>query len=479
VKDKYLHWKILAGLALGVIWAVVAVHFGWKSFTKDWIDPWGIIFIKLLKLIAIPLVMFSIISGIASLASIEKLGRIGLKTFFLYITTSLLAISTGLVVVNLLQPGSSVSEDQRIKNRISYEVWMAETDGVLPVDTIRYMQRPQYDSLVQLAMAGRQGVEKAAIYSDKMVMAEEQAGKSPLHFLVDLVPDNILSSLSSNTLLLQVIFFAMFFGIAVKKIPDQYSQHIVFLFESLNQVFMVMVKLVVGASPFFVFCLMAAQLVDMAGDNVNALWELLGVLMAYGLVVLLGLGFLLLVLYPCVYALWGYQRQEHWRFLQRYAYFFQSMAPAQLLAFSTRSSAATLPLTLDAVHKGLKVKRETSSFVLPIGATINMDGTSLYQAVAVLFLAQLHAIDLTIGQQFTIVITALLASIGSAAIPGAGLILLMMVLQSVHLNPIWFAIIVPIDALLDMARTVVNISGDGVVASLVERWEQNNNEMEQ
>jgi Na+/H+-dicarboxylate symporter len=477
MKKMALHWKILLGLLAGVLWALLSISFGLNTFTTHWIKPWGDIFLKLLTLIAIPLVMFSIITGVAGLADIKKLGRMGGKTIFIYLLTTVVAISIGLLVVNMLKPGNAIPEEQRVKNRIAYENWRDNTPGVLPVDDRKISLDPAYQSFKSEDLPGAtddeaQKEERQKELNERLKAAKEAKERGPLSFLVDMVPDNIVNSLSSSSLLLQVIFFSLFFGVAIKKIPQTYSEKLVFFFGGLNHVYLIMIDMVMKAAPFFVFALMASNMVKMAGDDVSHLLSLLSVLMKYGLVVLLGLAILLFLIYPTVYAFLGYREDESKSILGRYKHYFSAMGPAQLLAFSTSSSAATLPLTIESVQKGLKVSKETTSFVLPIGATINMDGTSLYQAVAVVFLAQLHWIDLSLAQQLTIVLTASLASIGSAAVPSAGLIMLIMVLQSVNLNPAWFAIVVPIDRILDMCRTVINISGDGLVASLVERWEQ-------
>lgn len=466
-----LHWKILIGLLLGVVWTIVSILLGIQSFTLNWIAPWGEIFLKLLKLIAIPLVMFSIITGVAGLADLSKLGRMGGKTLLIYAFTTLIAVSLGLFLVNFLNPGSQISEQTRVYNRLTYELWLSQNPEIPPVDTIRFIENPTYSLfLTDSTFASYSRTQTNPL--NKIIESTEEA--RPLDFLIEMVPDNIINSLSSNSLLLQVIFFSIFLGIALKRIPQQFSERLLFFFEGFNQVYLVMIDMVMSVSPFFVFCLMAGNMTEMAGDDLGGLFDLLSVLMHYAWVVLLGLFILLGLIYPTCYALCGYHLPVKRSFFQRYVFFFKSMGPAQLLAFSTSSSAATLPLTLECAQKGLKVSKETTSFVLPIGATVNMDGTSLYQAIAVVFLAQLHCIDLTLGQQITVVLTATLASIGSAAVPSAGLIMLIMVVQSVGLNPAWIAIILPIDRLLDMVRTVVNVSGDGLVSSLIERWEQNN-----
>lgn len=463
-----LHWRILIGLAFGVIWSVLALHFNWQTFTADWVAPFGEIFLRLLKLIAIPLVMFSIITGVAGLSDIKKLGSLGGKTLLLYALTTVVAISSGLAIVNLIKPGAQIENTLRIENRLQYERWVKNTPGSAVADGKSYLTDPAYSGFLNESDTAIWAVSSDV--SKRIQAAAEQQKQGPLQFVVDMVPDNIVASLTNNTLLLQVIFFSLFFGIALKKIPDEYSSLLVPFFEGLNHVYLKMIDMIMAVSPYFVFSLMAGKLTEMAGSSTDALMEMLGVLLSYGTTVVLGLAFLLFGFYPLLFVMFGKTANPLTR-RQKYVFFFKAMGPAQLLAFSTSSSAATLPLTLDCVHYGLNISKETSGFVLPIGATINMDGTSLYQAVAVIFLAQFHMIDLNFSQQLTIVLTAGLASIGSAAVPSAGLIMLIMVLQSVNLNPAWIAIVLPIDRILDMCRTAVNISGDAVVASIVEKWD--------
>ena len=293
----------------------------------------------------------------------------------------------------------------------------------------------------------------------KMEMAKKTKEAGPLQFLVDMVPSNIFLSLNNNGLMLQVIFFAIFFGLSLLMIPKEKSQIVIDFINGMNEIFLKMVDLVMQGAPYFVFALLAGVVSSMAGDDPGKVIEIFKGLGWYSLTVVIGLGLMIFGFYPFVIRLVnrkiGYKR------------FFKSIGPAQLLAFSSSSSAATLPVTMECVNNNLKIKKEITSFVLPIGATVNMDGTSLYQAVAVVFLSQMHFIDLSFGQQLIIVLTATLASIGSAAVPSAGLIMLIIVLESVGLNPAWIAIIFPVDRILDMCRTVVNVTGDATVASIV------------
>lgn len=457
-----LHWKIIIGLVLGIFWAIISSKLGWSQFTIDWIAPFGTIFINLLKLIAVPLVFFSIISGVAGLGDPANLGRMGGKTLVTYFVTTIIAVSLGLLLVNIIAPGKWVGEEARVNNRISYELW-AQSQGFELKDDINLLNDPEYTERVETVASLNQTEVMDEEVAQKVKEANKTKAAGPLQPLVDLVPQNIFISLSNNKLMLQVIFFAIFFGIALLFIPSEKSDPVKRFMDGTMEVFLKMVDIVMRAAPFFVFALLAGVVSKMAGDDVNQVFEIFKGLTWYSLTVFLGLLIMIVGFYPLVLKL----------FVRVISYtgFFKSMSPAQTLAFSTSSSAATLPVTMECVEDNLGVDKKVTSFVLPIGATVNMDGTSLYQAVAVVFLAQLHMIDLSLAQQLTIVLTATLASIGSAAVPSAGLIMLIIVLQSVELNPMWISIILPVDRILDMCRTVVNVTGDATVSSVIAKGE--------
>ncbi|MAN03733.1 MAG: dicarboxylate/amino acid:cation symporter [Owenweeksia sp.] len=461
-----LHWKIIIGLLLGVIWAIISSQLGWSQFTIDWIAPFGTIFINLLKLIAVPLVLFSIISGVAGLGDPSSLGRMGAKTLLFYFATTVLAVSLGLFLVNMIKPGKLVDDETRIDNRISYEVW-ADSEGLEIKDGINYLQDPQFmeraQKITELSKAELRDAASNDAVKSKMETANQTKDSGPLQPLVDLVPQNIFESLSDNGSMLKVIFFALFFGISLLLIPDSKSDPVKNFVDGTMEIFLKMVDIVMQAAPFFVFALLAGVVSQMAGDDVGKVLEIFKGLSWYSLTVFLGLALMIFAIYPLILKM----------FVRVISYtgFFKGMSPAQTLAFSTSSSAATLPVTMECVEDNLGVDKKITSFVLPIGATVNMDGTSLYQAVAVVFLAQLHMIDLTLGQQLTIVLTATLASIGSAAVPSAGLVMLIIVLQSVGLNPAWIGIILPVDRILDMCRTTVNVTGDATVSTIIAKGE--------
>jgi Na+/H+-dicarboxylate symporter len=458
-----LYVKIIIGLVLGIIWSFLSSYLGFNQFTIDYIDPFGTIFIRMLKFIAVPLVMFSIVSGISGLNDVTRLGKMGAKTLGMYLITTISAVSIGLLLGNFLQPGKYLDENQRVKNRIAYEIW-ASDNNIKVVDQKDFLNDPQYANLTKEYTHG-QGHEVSDKHlkevQKKMKIVEEKKKSGPLKFLVEMVPENIIISISDNKLMLQVIFFAIFFGIVLVLLPAETASPVISFFNGMNAVFLKMVDLVMKAAPFFVFALMAGVIAKMADTPAEVL-EIFKGLGSYSLVVLLGLFLMIFVFYPLLV-----------RFITGLGYvdFFRKISPAQFLAFSTSSSAATLPVTMECVEENLGVSKNVSSFVLPIGATVNMDGTSMYQTVAVLFLAQLHMVDLTLAQQMTIVLTATLASIGSAAVPSAGLVMLMIVLISVGLNPAWIAIIFPVDRILDMCRTVVNVTGDASVSTVIAKSE--------
>lgn len=453
-----LHWKILIGLALGIVYAVLSSYFGWTEFTLDYIDPFGTIFINLLKLIAVPLVLFSIISGVAGLGDPSSLGRLGAKTLAFYFFTTLMAVSLGLLVVNLVKPGKLVDQETRIDNRLRYELW-AQAKGKEIKDGAHYLAEERFRERAE-AISLRDGeVAVDPEVESRIKTAQETKDAGPLKPLVDLVPSNIFLALGNNGRMLQVIFFALFFGIALLFIPSERGAPVVKLVDGLMEVLLKMVDVIMQAAPFFVFALMAGVISRLAGDDPAKVLEIFKGLSWYTLSVFGGLALMVALIYPLIV-----------KFLVKgisYRGFLRGISPAQTLAFSTSSSAATLPVTMECVEDNLGVDKKITSFVLPIGATVNMDGTSLYQAVAVVFLAQFHLIDLTLGQQLTIVLTATLASIGSAAVPSAGLVMLIIVLESVGLNPAWIGIILPVDRILDMCRTVVNVTGDATVSSVI------------
>lgn len=457
MKRIALHWQVIIGLISGALYAWLSVYFGWNEFTLHYIKPFGDIFINLLKLIAVPLVLFSIMVGVTSLGDIKKLGRLGLKTLGTYVITTGLAVVIGLLIVNLIQPGAQVPEELKVTNRLRYEMWRNES-GADRLDERNYLADPAYAEQVAMLRAGNEQSEEDRKLKETLAKAEKTKGDGPLQPLVDVIPDNIFKALSAQSML-QIIFFAIFFGIVLVTIPDEKSKPVVRLIDGLNEAFVRMVLVVMQAMPVFVFALMAGQIVTAAGEDTEKFFQLLEFLLRYSAVVVIGLALMVFVVYPLMVGL--LVKGLSWKS------FLSGMRDAQITAFSTSSSVATLPVTMDCVHRKLGVSERTTSFVLPIGATVNMDGTSMYQAIAVVALAQFHLVDLSLGQQAVIVLTATLASIGAAAVPSAGLVLMIIVLESVGLNPAWIALIFPVDRILDMCRTVVNVTGDGAVSTII------------
>ena len=412
MKKLALHWQILLGMVFGVLFAFILIQFTWgKDLIVDWVKPFGTIFINLLKLIAVPLILASLIKGISDLKDISKLSKMGGRTIGLYILTTVLAVSIGLVIVNIIKPGSYISEKTRTELVSSY----------------------------------------TADANSKIEAAAKQSEVGPLQSLIDIVPDNIIKASSDNGNMLQVIFFAVIFGIAMILIPEEKSKPVKDFFDSFNEVILKMIDLIMLFSPFGVFALLAAIVAESPSLD---LFKALGM---YGLTVLIGL-FLVICVYLVLVKVLAKKSPK---------FFFNGISPAQLLAFSTSSSAATLPVTMERTVDNLGVDDEVASFVLPIGATINMDGTSLYQAVAAVFIAQSFGMDLSLATQLGIIVTATLASIGSAAVPGAGMVMLVIVLAQAGIPEAGLALIFAIDRPLDMCRTTVNVTGDAAVSMIV------------
>lgn len=413
MKKIPLYIRIILGMVLGVGFALIAIRInGGVQFTKDWIKPFGNMFINMLKLIAVPLILASLIKGVSDLKDVSKLSRMGLRSVVLYLFTTVFAVCLGLVIVNIINPGKSISEDTRTQ--------MLATYGV---DATKKQQE-----------------------------AVQQQGAGPLKFLEDIVPDNIVKAASSNSMMLQVIFFALFLGVALIMIPPNKAKPVKDFFDSFNDVILKMIDIIMLAAPVGVFALMAALVAESPG------WEIFKALGQYAITVLIGLIILIFIFYPTLIYL--FTRRNPVQFIKQ-------VSPAQLLAFSTSSSAATLPVTMESVEKRVGVDNEVSSFVLPIGATVNMDGTSLYQAVAAVFIAQAFGMDLSLTAQLGIIVTATLASIGSAAVPSAGMVMLVIVLAQAGIPEAGLALIFAVDRPLDMVRTVANVTSDCTVATIV------------
>ena len=418
MKKIALHWQIIIGLLLGLVYGIASANYGWGDATANWIAPFGTIFINLLKLIAMPLVLSSLITGVASLSDVKKLSRIGGKTIAIYIGTTTVAVTIGLLTVNILNPGDKIPDAMKNKLQLTYE-----KDASKKAGTVQKVKE-----------------------------------RGPLQPLVDIIPSNFFFSASSNRNMLQVVFMAIFVGIGLIQIPNDRGKPVKDFFKSLNDVVIKLVDIIMLMAPYGVFALIAQTINKVAGNNPNEIVELLGALGYYMVAVIIGL---------LTHAAITYMGLLKLMTQMKYKTFYSGMAPAQLLAFSTSSSGATLPVTMERCEEELGVSEEVSSFVLPLGATINMDGTALYQAVAAVFIAQTLNMSLDIGAQLTIVLTTVLASIGTAAVPGAGIVMLVIILEAVGVPSAGIALILGVDRILDMVRTTINVTGDATVAVII------------
>ena len=407
-----LHWKILIGMSLGVLFGVSFSFIpSGDLFISNYIKPFGTIFINLLKLIAVPLILASLIKGISDLKDISKLSKMGGRTIITYLITTLIAVTIGLILVNVIKPGKSISVDTR-------------------------------NELVEAYASDTQAKQKAAAKQQEL---------GPLQALVDMVPSNIFLAASNNRNMLQVIFFALFFGIGMILLNEKKVAPVKNFFDSFNSIILKLIDLIMLSAPYGVFALLAALVVEAPS------LELFKALALYAITLLLGLAAMIIIYVLIVQLLTK----------RKISFFVRGIAPAQLLAFSTSSSAATLPVTMECVEENLGVDKEVASFVLPIGATINMDGTSVYQGVAAVFIAQAFGLDLSLSAQLGIVFTATLASIGTAAVPSAGIVMLVIVLAQAGIPEAGLALIFAIDRPLDMCRTIVNVTGDAAVSMIV------------
>lgn len=412
MKKIPLHWSIMLGMVLGVLVGAIFTQFeSGPQLISNWVKPFGTIFINALKLIAMPLILASLIKGVSDLKDISKLSLMGGRTIGIYIITTVAAVMIGLIMVNTIKPGTSISEKTRQELVVAYQSDAAE----------------------------------------KQADAQKQKDAGPLQALVDIVPSNIFKATTDNGNMLQVIFFALFFGIGLILIPAEKAKAVKDFFDAFNEIILKLIDLIMLVAPYGVFALLAALVVESPSLD---LFRALGM---YALTLLIGL-FLMGLFYLLLVRVFVKFNPKK---------FLEGIAPAQLLAFSTSSSAATLPVTMERVEEHLGVDEEVASFVLPVGATINMDGTSLYQAVAAVFIAQAFGMDLSIVTQLGIIMTATLASIGAAAVPGAGMVMLVIVLGQAGIPEAGLALIFAIDRPLDMCRTVVNITGDASVSMMV------------
>jgi Na+/H+-dicarboxylate symporter len=425
---RKLHWQIILGMILGLIYGIAAAQFQWTGFATNWVVPFGDIFMNLLKLIAVPLILTSLVAGVASLSDFKKLSRMGGKTIGLYIATTAVAVTIGLLVVNTLKPGKNLPPE------------------------IRKELKADYESKVE----------------DKEKEAKKVDERGPLQPLIDMVPDNFFGSASSNSNMLQLVFVSLLIGIALVQVNQEHRKPVLSLFEGMQAVVIKLVNIIMLMAPIGVFALITKTITSLAiGEDGQAdlgqIGAVLGALGSYCIAVIIGLLLHTTIVYLGLLKLWTPLKIPQ---------FFKAIAPAQLLAFSTSSSGATLPVTMRQCKEKLGTSKETTSFVLPLGATINMDGTALYQAVAAVFIAQAHNISLDLGAQITIILTAVLASIGTAAVPGAGIIMLVIILEAINVPSAGIALILGVDRILDMLRTTTNVTGDAAVCAIIAHSEK-------
>ncbi|MDZ7331886.1 MAG: dicarboxylate/amino acid:cation symporter [candidate division KSB1 bacterium] len=405
-----LYTRIMLGLIFGAIIGILANKFGFAVFISHYVKPLGTAFIRLITMVVVPLVFASLFVGTASLNDVRKLGRIGSKTIVYYLCTTAIAIIIGLVLANLFQPGSGISKATQEQLLANYS---------------------------------NEAASKIDVALKKPGMAET---------LLNIIPRNPIESFAAGEML-QIILFALILGIAITLIPPAKAAPVISFFDGINEAMIKLVHIIMALAPYGVFALIASIIGEFG-------LGILGPLFKYSLVVIVGLLIHVTLIYSLALKLLTRAKASVTRF-------FRGIRPAQLIAFSSSSSSATLPVTMECVEENLGVNKEITSFVLPLGATINMDGTALYQGVAAVFIAQVFGIDLTIGQQLTIVLMATLASIGAAGVPGVGMITLTMVLKQIGIPLEGIALVLGVDRILDMCRTTVNITGDAVCAVVV------------
>lgn len=453
-KKLALHWKILIGLVAGAIvgvaiaqlwtaetWASIGVNDPASFMAKRSGEVFasgtpseanagagvvahgvrvvsnvsafvGQLFFQALRFIAVPIVFCAVLVGVASLGDLKRLGRVGLKAFLYFVITGACAMTIGLALANAVKPGHTVSADRRAELTAEYQ--------------------SRVDESVKQTRNVPSGWQTA----------------------ISVIPPNPFTALTSGQML-QVIFFALAIGVGLTMIDPSKSGPVITIFEAFIEVILKIIGIVMVIAPFAVFALVAQAIVTLG-------LEVLGAVAVYAGVVMFGLALVLFGMYPLILRLFagvGYRR------------YFKAMAPAMLTAFSSSSSSATLPVTISCVTKRLGASNRVAGFVCPIATTINMDGTAMYQGIAALFIAQMYNVPLTVTDQVLLVLTALMASLGTPGIPGAGIVMLVIILESRNIPAEGIAVILGVDRVLDMMRTVVNVAGDSSAVAVVARSE--------
>jgi len=395
-----LHWQILIALILGVLFGI---NFSDQVFYISWM---GDLFLRALKMLIVPLIMSSMIVGVSNTGNADNLGRLGLKTISFYLITSLLAILTGLILVNLIKPGVGIT-----------------------------------------------------IGFNSSISKENFENQSLGNILIRIIPDNIFSAMVKAEIL-SIIFFSILFGFFITKLDEKHSAPLKSFFESVFEIMMKITLFVIKFTPLGVFAIVADVFAKQAGD-LNSLISILSSMSLYMLTVLAGIFIHQFLTLSIILKLFKINPLWH----------IKNMISVLLTAFSTSSSNATLPLTIEAVENKSGVSNRISSFTLPLGATVNMNGTALYECVAVMFIAQVYGIELNLYMQFVILVTALLAAIGSAGIPMAGLVMMAVILNAVGLPLEGIGLILAVDRILDMFRTSLNVYGDTCCAVIIAKTE--------
>lgn len=401
-------------MVLGILFGFIAGFAGWNDLVTDWVGPFGTIFMNMLRCVAVPLVFFSLIGGVMAVGDVTALSKIGLRAIFLYVITTVCAVILGLAIVYAIRPGSVVDHS-----------------------AVETMQQT-YGSAVGQAV-------------DLHIQSKSDG---PLQPLVDIFPQNFFGSMSSNSNMLQIIVLAIFVGIAAMMAGVKAKPFTDFI-SSANEVTIKVIDIIMKFAPVGVFALMAQMIVDNSGSM-----DVLEALGLYMVSVLLGLALLIWGFYPLLVKL--FTNVSPLEFLKK-------IAPVQVLAFTTSSSSATLPLNMEVTTRDLHVSHKTTSFVLPVGMTVNMNGTSLYQAIGAVFIAEVLGVDLTFTQLLVIVLTTTISAIGTPGIPGGSIVILVMVLTSVGLPAEGLALLMGVDRPLDMVRTIANVTGDSTVAMIVDK----------
>ncbi|MBQ7822745.1 MAG: dicarboxylate/amino acid:cation symporter [Bacteroidaceae bacterium] len=408
-----LYIQILIGMAAGILTGILFSQLGLNKTVIFWIKPFGDMFIRLLKLVAVPLVIFSLLKGVGNLSDISRLSKMGIKTIVIYLATTISAVCIGLALAFLIKPGNNIDEEKSAQLQQIYQNAVT--------------QKHETTTIIQ--------------------------EKAPLEFLTDIVPDNLIAAMGNNGNMLQIILISLLIGIAVVLCGKKKMEPFMKLIDALDTLILKTVDIIMKFAPIGVFALMSGIIADTSGNL-----SILNALGIYALTVIAGLSILIFIFYPTLIHCFTRIKVKQ---------FFKAMPSVQLLAFSTSSSAATLPLTMEKVEKELNIPNRITSFVLPVGVTINMDGTSCYQAIAAIFIAQVMGIDLGWTEILTLIATTTVSSIGTPGIPGGSVVILMMVLASIGVPPEGMALILGIDRPLDMMRTVVNVTGDATVASII------------